>query len=274
MKPRSRARLAPLLSLLLLGAACSGNKYGVRTQTWGEAGDSDYDDAREDKQAEERKLTAREYAARFNTSAECEMEARRIETMNKPSGVALFHACLDRDDFRELEPFYTAPWRSLLANPKAMVDLGRIIAKRGGWLVEDLAYLQQQDVDVLFLSQALEQPEQARGKVLITRIRFLEPRKDVPGQLVFEEVTLSPEDDLGEEEDVPGDVRFPSALTGQRVLLELPGQKEPLRPGDELIVVGELLGVEPVLNKEVLEEQDWAVIRVLGHFTPEDRVRG
>ncbi len=271
-QPRS---LAWLLGALLLAGGCAGDKFGTRTQTWSEAGDSDY--TGESVKADKKKLTAREYAARFPSSAECEIEARRVETFDERGGVALFKACLDRADFREIEPYVSTPWRALLTDEGSLTDLARIIANRGGWVADDLSVLQQRDVEVLALSQALEQPEQARGKVLIARVRYLEPRKGVPGQLVFEEATLTPDDALLEDEEATAapvnEARFPTVLTGQRVLLELPDRKAPLRPGDELIVAAELLGVERVLNAELAEEQEWAVLRVLGEFTPETRFR-
>lgn len=272
MSSRARAARTLSLSLFLLAAGCAGDTFGTRTQTWNEVGNSDYDDARAAK-SEAKKLTAREYAARFSTGAECEMEARRTLPLDERGGVALFLACLERADFRMLEPFYAAPWKQHLAGEGEVDDLARVIAQRGGWVGEDLAFLQQQDVDIYSLGQAVETPEQARGKPLIARLRFLEPRQGVPGQLVFEEATLSP-DDVEVEEEVPSaSARYPTTLTGQRVLLELPELREPLRPGDELVVAGDLLGIERILNKETVEEEDWAVLRVHAHFTPEVRTR-
>jgi hypothetical protein len=269
---RASAARTLSLSFLLAAAGCAGDKFGARTQTWNEVGDSDYDDARSAK-AREKKLTAREYAARFPTGAECEMEARRTLSLDERGGVALFAACLERSDFRLLEPFYAAPWKVHLSDAEDATDLARVIAQRGGWVGEDLAFLQQQDVDIYSLAQAVETPDQARGKPLIARLRFLAPREGVPGQLVFEEATLSPDDVEVEEEAPTTNARYPTTLTGQRVLLELPERKKPLRAGDEIVVVGELLGIERVLNKETVEEEDWAVVLVKGHFVPEVRTR-
>lgn len=270
--PRAPVLWTLSLSFALVAGGCAGDKFGTRTQTWNEAGDSDYDDAAAAK-AKEKKLTAREYAARFPTGAECEMEARRALSLDERGGVALFRACLERSDFRLLEPFYAAPWKQHLQDEDDDAHLARVIAQRGGWVAEDLALLQQQDVDIYALAQAVETPEQARGKALIARLRFFEPRADVPGQLVFEEVTLSPDETAVEEEVPSADARYPTTLTGQRVLLELPERKAPLRPGDELIVAADLLGIEPVLNKETVEEEDWAVLRVHAEFVPEVRTR-
>lgn len=273
MTVRSGLVRALSLALLFSSAGCAGDKFGTRTETWGQVGSKRYQDARTTTAPEEKKLTAREYAARFATGAECEAEARRVVTEDERGGVALLHACLQRDDFDLLEPFYAAPWQQHLTDDASLLRLGHVIARRGGWVSEDLALLQQADADVYTLAQAVEQPDQARGKPLVTRLRFLEPREDVPGQLVFEEATLTP-DDVELEEALPSAAaRYPTALTGQRVLLELPEAKRPPRAGDELIVVGELLGIEPVLNRETVEEEGWAVIRVRGHFVPEVRAR-
>lgn len=273
MKARSAVVVGVGSLFLLVGAAgCAGDKFSTRTETWGDVGDTDYQDARAAKAAE-KKLTAREYAARFVTGAECEMEARRVVSLDERGGVALLQACLERPDFRLLEPFYAAPWREHLKDDDGLYDLGQVLARRGGWVAEDLGLLQQNDVDLYTLAEAVEQPDQARGKPLLARLRFIEPRAEVPGQLVFEEATLSPDDVDVEEEAPSASARYPTTLTGQRVLLELPDEPKPPRPGDELIVVGHLLGIEPVLNRETVEEEDWAVVRVRGHFVPEVRAR-
>lgn len=272
-----RAAIKPLTVVVILAlSGCSSDKFGTRTQTWDEAGDtSDYQAPT--KQAETgKKLTAREYAANFSTSAECELEARRIAPTNETGSVALFRACLEREDFRELEPFYSPPWNALLGDTKAMLQLGRVIANRGGWVVEDVAAVQREDVPVVLLSQAIEQPAVARGKVVIARLRYLKPNKDAPGQQVFEEVTLTPDEDMLEAEEAAGPAtsRFPTTLTGQRVVLELPDELAPLRAGDELVVVAEFLGSERITSEDGTEEQEIAVLNVLGRYLPSTRIRG
>lgn len=272
MKARALGPMTALSLSLLAAQGCSGDKFSTRTETWGDVGSVKYEDARPEERTEEKKLTAREYAARFASGAECEVEARRTLSLDERGGIALFRACLEREDFDLIEPFYAAPWRQHLS-AEDHLRLAHVVARRGGWVSEDIALLQQNDVDIYALAQAVEQPEQARGKTLLARLRYIEPRQEVAGQLVFEEATLTPDEEDIEDESPGVEARFPTSLTGQRVLLEVPGEKRRFRNGDELIVIGDLLGLEPVLNRDTGEDEEWAVVRVQAHFVPEVRER-
>ncbi|MFZ9888878.1 MAG: hypothetical protein ACO3JL_15370 [Myxococcota bacterium] len=252
-------------------SSCASDRYKPPLRTWDDAEtEAPEGAAAETGDAPKKEMTAAEFAASFRTAQECAEEARARKSSSMRHAATLVKACMEREDFADLDFLLSPDFRSALDLPLQGAAFARIIAYRGGWVAEDVTRLQQGGVGLMLLSQAVEKGDRAAGSAVIARLRYLQESSLRPGKLLLEEATLTPDDTMLEMAAAGGQQssRFPSFLTGHQVLFEFLEPGVTLTAGDEFVVLADFLGMDRVLDAEADEVRDYAIIRVRERFVP------
>lgn len=278
MRTESHGRRLTILTALLAmaTASCASDRYKPPLRKWDSAETSELERAAEDAgEPVKKELTAAEFAASFRTSQECTDEARARKKTSMRHATTLLSACMEREDFADLDVLVSPDFRDALDLPRQGPTFARVIAYRGGWVADDVTRLQQGGVGLMQLSQAVEKGDRAAGSAVIARLRYLRESNERPGKLLLEEATLLPDDTMLEMAAAGGQQssRFPSFLTGQQVLFELTEPDVSFTAGDEFVVLADFLGMDRVLDAEADEVRDFAVIRVRERFVPTSTLR-
>ncbi|MEW5855151.1 MAG: hypothetical protein AB2A00_40620 [Myxococcota bacterium] len=128
---------------------------------------------------EPRKLTAKEYAQKFNSPRACEEEARRLLGENRQKGWAMIRACVDLGNEPDIRTLLASPWLDeLRERSDAGLLLGQVMAARGGNLNHDLALCHEQRVPLFGLKAALAEPGTYKGRILVLRGTVKERRSE------------------------------------------------------------------------------------------------
>lgn len=135
-----------------------------------------------------KKLTAREYAASFASGRACAADAERQYASDETRGWALLVACVERGDHTDLPALVDGPWRArLVEEPAGHAVLADVVAARGGVVEVDVAASQDRRFPLLSLEEAFEDPEGARGKLVLVRgVAKKKPKRTKTGKLVVD----------------------------------------------------------------------------------------
>lgn len=270
-------RLSIVTALMAMAmTSCASDRYKPPLRTWDSAETKAPARAPEDaSETPQTEMTAAEFAASFRTAQECADEARARKSKSMRHAVTLVKACMEREDFADLDLLLSRDFRDALDLPRQGPTFARVIAYRGGWVTDDVTRLQQGGVGLMHLSQAVEKGDRAAGSAVIARLRYLRESRVRPGKLLLEEATLTPDDAMLEMAATGGQQtsRFPTFLTGQQVLFELTEPGISLTEGDEIVVLADFLGMDRVLDADADEVRDFAVIRIRERYVPTSTLR-
>lgn len=259
--------LLALLPAALLAASCA-SPYKTRTQSWGDVDEESRGKVTAKAEVEEgEKLTPEQFASRFQSSAECEYEAREQYKKSPKRGLALLGACLKRSDFIVLDIFWSEPWAKLFKDPHRFVQIARVIGNRGGTVSGDLLKLQQNTLPVYSVEQALEQPKQTVGRIVIARGLYMRHDKEHTDKRLYQETKIDVE---RASELAMGDGRLPSVGDGTGRFLVVEERRDADTPAvdKEYVIVGEVTGVEDRFNEETGEEQRVVMLKALKRVEP------
>jgi hypothetical protein len=250
----------------LLVVSCSSSPLKPDTVSWGSVDDSARGETSKAKQEENGpKLTAKEYAAKFDSSIDCEYAAREQYGKNPKNGLALLAACMKRSDFIVLDVFTENPWAKAWKDPQRFHYIAQVVANRGGLVVSDMEKLQQARVPIYSVAQALERPDQTVGRVVLARALYTGPDKQRPELATYKvtDVVLD-----AETNDFAGKIPAIGEPTGQMLLVEAkPGDESP-GPQEEYIIVGEVIGAEERFNDEESSDQKAIVLKTMLRVRP------
>jgi len=165
--------------------------------------------------AEEKKepMTAAAYAAKFPTDGACDVEARRIDAVERNLALKLLGTCIGRGDFKRLTALTEAPWTSALkSEPQAANWCARIVAARAGDVDADVKACAKAGISVKTLEQVFGETAKVKGATVIFRAR---PDPQFPSNAARLVETILED---GEVEAGPTGRRIIAAFGGQRGL--------------------------------------------------------
>jgi hypothetical protein len=255
------------LSMAALAASCA-SPYKPETVSWGSVDDSTRGTKTEVVADDGPKMTATEFAAKFDSPIDCEYEARTQYKASPKSGLALLSACMNRPDFTVLTVFTEEPWMKLFKDPHRFLHIARVVGNRGGRVGPDLVELQAAQVPIYSVEQALDRPKQTVGRIVLARGLYSGQDKERPELHSYLETTVPLDGEGGLE--VAGDGKLPSIgePVGRVMLVEPKRSDEEAVAESEYIIVGEVLGTETRFAEEDAEDQRALVIKTLLRIKP------
>jgi hypothetical protein len=169
----------------------------------------------------EKPVSAREYAARFPTDADCDAAVQRLAKRNTELALQLLRVCVERGDFRRLSALTDGNLvTTLVTRPEAPALCARVVAARGGDVDGDVTACQRVGYPVATLEQVFSNPEKAAGKIVIVRAQLDAEHKS-------KKETRLVEMQLDDREPAP-------QPTGRRIAAQLGAQVMP--PGEAVLL--------------------------------------
>jgi len=126
-----------------------------------------------------RKFNADFFASQFVRPADCERASRELQNSSRDAAWASLKACISRHPLLSLRQIASPAWAAdLQGRPDAPALLTRLIAQRGGAIVNDLEMLHEQQVPLFTLGDGLAEPELYKGRYVLFRAKVTEMRED------------------------------------------------------------------------------------------------